>query len=267
MNTLHAPRPEGYLFLLRIDCEHPEAIRWAGSEEIEAVGLRRLLDLLDTLAVPATFAFVGATALRFAGLTQACLAGGHAIAGHSMHHAGRYAGRPEEWQRTDMEQMVAAVEHACRVRVRGLAAPDHGVVDEATLRAAAAVGLEYVLNLTIKAPSGEALGPVPGGPGGVYVPSAHLRFVWDWTALQPESEPFSVAAARRQWDAAIYAASREGGAVSLIIHPWIVESNQEYDLLATTLQRVRQGGGRFSTFDQIMPDRHAQGSDDTTVTA
>ena len=123
-----------------MNCEHTEAARWAKSVDVECIGLQRLLALLHHLDIPATFAFVGATALEWPELARAAVADGHAIAGHSMLHAGPYAGRPERWQQEDVRAMVESIQQACDVRVRGLAAPGHGRVDEQTIRAAAQAG-------------------------------------------------------------------------------------------------------------------------------
>lgn len=237
--------------LLRIDCEHTEAARWARSIAVEHVGIRRLLALLDNLHVPATFALVGTTALEFPELARAVEGHGHAIAGHSMHHAGSYAGRPERWQQQDMCAMVQSIQQACGVRVRGLAAPDHGRIDEQTIRAAARAGLDYLLNFTFTVDQSD-FGPIPGLPETVRVPPSRMRAVWDWTALQPGWPDFSAAEAAKQWREAVSASTRENGLVSLILHPWIVQTNDEYGLIADFLGAVRQQGARFATFDELV---------------
>jgi peptidoglycan/xylan/chitin deacetylase (PgdA/CDA1 family) len=252
------PPAERPAFLLRIDCEHTEALRWSGSAAVEVAGMGRLLDLLRELEIPATVAFVGETALAYPELVRSCLVAGHAIAGHSMRHDRAYAGQPAGWQRADLQEMVAAVEGACGVRVRGLAAPCHGLVDAATLRAAAAAGLSYVLNFPITAPGAPgSLGPAPDGPPAghprgvpLLVPSSRLAFVWDWTHLQPGWPAFSPAEATGQWSAAIAEAAAQGTPLSLIVHPWIVEINDEYSTLSTTLTHAREAGLSFMTFDE-----------------
>jgi peptidoglycan/xylan/chitin deacetylase (PgdA/CDA1 family) len=249
---MHVQAFDGCVFLLRVDCEHTEAMRWSGSEAVEAVDLLRLLALLGEVAVPATFAFVGTTAIRFPELARACVAQSHVIAGHSMRHAGPYAERPDEWQRSDMQEMIAAIQQTCGRRVHGLAAPGHGVIDTATIRAAASVGLDYVLNLTITSPCYKALGPAPGLPPSVLIPAARLQFVWDWTTLQPGWPPFSASEAMQQWMATIDTAARAQGTVSLIIHPWIVEANQEYAVIAEVQEYARSKRASFATFDEIV---------------
>jgi peptidoglycan/xylan/chitin deacetylase (PgdA/CDA1 family) len=243
------------IFLLRVDCEHVESRRRAGSAEPEVAGTPRLLALLAELDVQATFAFVGLTAREYPQSVRAAVAGGHAIAGHSMDHAEPYAGRPRQEQEADMEQMVAAIEATCGVRVRGLATPCHGLIDGATLEAAWRNGLDYVLNFSITAEAPAPLAPAPGMEEiarPALVPSAHLNVVWDWTHLQPGWPPFSTETARPEWQAAIDRASHdEGGAVGLIIHPWIVELNQEYAVLAEILGYARENGFTFSTFDAV----------------
>jgi hypothetical protein len=41
--------PAGSIFLLRVDCEHTEALRWGGAVALELAGMRGLLALLDDL--------------------------------------------------------------------------------------------------------------------------------------------------------------------------------------------------------------------------
>lgn len=238
-------------FLLRVDCEHTEAARWATSIAVERLGLQRLLALLRDLRVPATLAFVGETALEFPELARAAVAGGHAIAGHSMRHAGAYAGRPEAWQQQDVRAMVQAIHQACGIRIRGLAAPDHGKIDAGTIRAAALAGLDYVLNATFTA-EGDAFAPAPGLPESVRVPPASMRVVWDWTALQPGWPDFSADDAKQRWDDTLGATVRDGGMMGLIVHPWIVETNDEYGLLADFLDTARMQGASFATFDEVV---------------
>ncbi len=213
--------------------------------------MQRLLVLLRELGVSATAAFVGVTARAFPELVQAWRTDGHAIAGHSMRHSRPYAGQPEDWQRSDMQEMIASIQQACDVRIRGLASPCHGLVDGATLHAAAAAGLRYVLNFSITVDSDRVLGPAPDGYAPLLVPSSRLHVVWDWTDRQPGWPPFSVPEAQQQWTAAIDTAARHGGCVSLIIHPWIVELNREYDLLAAVLTYARSAGLSFATFDRV----------------
>jgi peptidoglycan/xylan/chitin deacetylase (PgdA/CDA1 family) len=240
------------IFLLRVDCEHVESLRWAGTVEPEVAGTPRLLSLLDELAVPATFAFVGLTAQHYPALARAAMARGHAVAGHSLDHAQAYAGRSRPEQETDIREMAAAIEAACGVRVRGLAAPCHGLIDTATLQAAARAGLDYVLNFSVMAEVPILLAPAPEINPPVLVPTERLKVVWDWTALQPGWPLFSAADAMREWTAAIDEVSqREGGGVSLIVHPWIVELNQEYAVLTDLLRYARDKGFTFSTFDHI----------------
>ena len=95
-------------------------------------------------------------------------------------------------------------------------------------------------------------GPVPGLPETVRVPPARMRVVWDWTALQPGWPAFSAAEAAKQWREAVSASTPEHGLVSLILHPWIVQTNDEYGLLADFLGSVRQQGARFATFDEVV---------------
>jgi hypothetical protein len=158
----------------------------------------------------------------------------------------------EAWQWRDMHEMIDAIDAACGVRVRGLAAPCHGAIDRITLRAAAMAGLRYVLNTTHTADGTNAFGPTSDGPASVWVPPASMRVLWDWTALQPDWPPFDHDKARGEWVAAIDAAARQGELVSLIVHPWIVETNDEYALLDNVLGHVRAIGLRVATFDQLV---------------
>lgn len=284
-----ATRPDGgrgrFTFFLRMDCEHTEAQRWAGGADVEVRGTAAALSLLEEAAVPATLAVVGATALAYPELAQAGVAAGHAIAGHSHRHARPYAGQPPAWQRADMRAMVAAIARACGVRVRVLAPPCHGVVDAHTLRAAEDARLRCVLSmpaapgppgappapgalsagaaavapaLPVLARAGASVfAPAGGGPASVLVPPPGMRWIWDWTPLQPGWPPFSVERARTEWMEAVDAAGRDGGHLGLILHPWILESNgvgKEGPVIAETLRYAARQGASFCTFDQVVAE-------------
>ena len=231
--------------LVRVDCEHVEAARWAGDGAIEAPAARRLFDLLADAGVVATWAFVGETARSHPDLVRAALAGGHEVIGHSMRHVSAYKGQPFEWQLADLTEMVQAIASAGGDLVRGLAAPAHGEIDAGTLRAAREAGLDYVLNFAIVAP-GDRFERIDG----VLVPPSSMRVIWDWTSLQPGWPDFDETEARRTWRAAIEA----GGQVELIVHPWIVETNDEYALLAETFAFARDSGATFGRLGDVAPE-------------
>lgn len=230
--------------LLRVDVEHVEAARWAGAGTIEAPAARRMLDLLDRAGATASFAFVGLTAAEHPDLVAAARAAGHAVLGHSMRHAASYRGMAPAEQRRDLHEMVATIQQAGGGTVRGLAAPCHGEVDAATLAAGAAVGIEYVLNYDRTVPGG-AFAPDSGS--GVLLPPAAMRVVWDWTHLQPGWPRFDHGTARQVWGAAF----ADGGLVELIVHPWIVATNDEWSLLEWALDAAGDAGLRSATFEEL----------------
>ncbi len=228
--------------LVRVDCEHVEAARWAGNGAIEAPAARRLFELLANSGVVATWAFVGETARSHPDLVRATIDGGHEVIGHSMRHVSAYKGQPFEWQLADLTDMVQAIGLAAGGQVRGLAAPAHGEIDARTLRAAREVGLDYVLNFAITV-SGDQFARIEG----VLVPPSSMRVIWDWTSLQPGWPDFEETEARRTWRAAIEA----GGLVELIVHPWIVDTNDEYALLAETFAFARDSGATFGKLGDV----------------
>jgi len=253
-----------FTFLVRVDCEHGEAERWAGSAEAEERGFSAMLALLRNAGVPATLAFVGLTALTYPRWVRDGVVAGHAAAGHSHTHARAYAGQPLEWQAADMRAMADAIQAAVGVRPRGVAGPCHGAIDANTLRAAEMTGLEYVLTLEPPAhgssPAGISLSapemgfaPAAGGPASVQVPPAGMRWIWDWTSLQPGWPAFTTLRASEDWQAAVDDAVAEAGLVGLIVHPWIVHTNAgELDAIAGILDYARQRGACFQTFDDVV---------------
>ena len=262
--------------LLRVDCEHPEAERWAGDASLEARALPPLLALLRVAGVSATLAFVGRTAERHPELVRAAVEAGHAIAGHSHTHARAYAGQGLDWQITDLRAMRAAIAQAGGGNVRGLAPPCHGAVDAATLQAAGVAGLDYVLRLPAETEAGDghvAGSPAPApstargsqgptgtsfvpvdGPRSLLVPPAQMGWIWDWTPLQPGWPAFSAARATAEWQAAVDRAATGGALLGFILHPWIMASNApqgEADAVAALLSYARTKGARVETFDAL----------------
>ena len=52
-----------------------------------------------------------------------------------------------------------------------------------------------------------------------------MRWIWDWTPLQPGWPEFSAARASEAWRAAVDRAATEGALLGFILHPWIMASN------------------------------------------
>jgi len=87
---------------------------------------RRLLDILDEHATPATFFILGWVAERFPGLVREIVARGHEPACHSYWHRLIYTLDPEEF-RQDTRRAKDAIEQAAGSAVYGYRAPSYSI--------------------------------------------------------------------------------------------------------------------------------------------
>ena len=133
-----------FAFKVRVDVEHVEAQRYIGDFRLTRVSVVNLLDMLDEMDVKLSFCVLGITAELYPNLIADIVEAGHEVYGHSMYHEPALMGRPFAEQRHEMRRMRDAIEAACKIKVRGIGIPHHGLADENTLRAAAETGIEYI---------------------------------------------------------------------------------------------------------------------------
>ncbi len=105
---------------------------------------RRILDMLATAGVHATFFVLGLVAARFPALVRRIADEGHEVATHGQSHRAVYTMTPEEF-RSDLRQSVGLVEDAAGARVVGFRAPDFSIPRSAfwALEILAQEGLQY----------------------------------------------------------------------------------------------------------------------------
>ena len=90
---------------------------------------RRILDLLDSFAVSATFFVLGWVAERLPGLVKEIQRRGHEVACHGYNHELIYLIGPERF-RADIRRSKALLEDQCGVRVNGYRAPSYSITKE-----------------------------------------------------------------------------------------------------------------------------------------
>lgn len=90
---------------------------------------RRILDLLDSFAVSATFFVLGWVAERLPGLVKEIQRRGHEVACHGYNHELIYLIGPERF-RADIRRSKALLEDQCGRRVNGYRAPSYSITKE-----------------------------------------------------------------------------------------------------------------------------------------
>ena len=104
----------------------------------------RILDLLGTAGVHATFFLLGMVADRFPDLVRRISGDGHEVASHGHAHRPVHSMRVEEFRR-DLRSSIAPIEDASGTRVLGYRAPDFSIREDAlwALCVLAEEGLAY----------------------------------------------------------------------------------------------------------------------------
>ena len=117
---------------------------WPGLSPRVEVNTRRILDLLDTRRVAATFFVLGWVAERHPGLVREIHARGHEVACHSHLHRRVHSLTRDEF-RDDVRNARKAIEDAAGVRLYGFRAPTFSVVESSlwALDILAEEGFEY----------------------------------------------------------------------------------------------------------------------------
>lgn len=101
--------------------------RWPLLESRVEANTERLIAVLDTYGVTATFFVLGWVAERFPGLIARIAEAGHEVASHGYGHRLVYDQTPEAF-RDDVRRAKALLEDACGAKVRGYRAPSYSIV-------------------------------------------------------------------------------------------------------------------------------------------
>lgn len=108
----------------------------------------RLLDLLESAAVPATFFVVGWVAERFPDLVQAIVRAGHDVGSHSHLHRRVYELSPAEFD-ADLDMGTAALMRAGAPRPRAFRAPEWSINDRAPWALSQLAGQRFTVDASM----------------------------------------------------------------------------------------------------------------------
>ncbi len=245
-----------FAFLLRVDVEHVEAQKYTGDPRTCRVATCTLLDLLEELDIRQTFAVVGHTAEVYPDVVREIVQH-HCLAGHSMFHQLPYRGMTLHAQQLDMRHQRFAIEAATGTTIRGIFCPYKGLADEDTLRAAIDEGIEYVHSgLTVTDSKTPRLVGIEGRDRPVMVPGGQMIQIGDWSDRRREwpwaEEYFSDEVAERRWRAAIDTAGEESRICMLVVHSWMLHTNEhELRALRRTLRYARESGAWMGDYDSL----------------
>ncbi|WP_199199957.1 polysaccharide deacetylase [Micromonospora sp. RP3T] len=203
-------------------------------------GLPRILDLLDRLAVPATFFVPAVAASLHPGDVRAVVAGGHEIAAHGWIHE-----RPELLDRDEEAHLLARsldeLERLSGTRPVGQRTPSLGT-SRHTLHVARDAGLRYDSSLMADDDPYELL--LDGVPSGLAeIPVDWARddaafLVMDrHAALRPVPDPGALGTA---WRREYQAARAERGLFQLTLHPDLIGRRGPLAVLAALLDHICQ---------------------------
>lgn len=101
---------------------------WPSYESRVCRNTDRLLEMLDSAGVQATFFVLGWVAERYPELVRRIQSAGHELASHSYDHGLVYKKTPDAF-RCDLRRAKAAIEQAAGVAVRGYRAPSYSVTE------------------------------------------------------------------------------------------------------------------------------------------
>jgi polysaccharide deacetylase family protein (PEP-CTERM system associated) len=148
--------------------------RWEGFER----QLARVLELLDSLAVKATFFVLGMTARNHPDTVRELAARGHDIAAHGFDHRPVFSQGRDEFRR-DVERSAELVESLTGRRPIGYRAPEFSLGRETpwAFEVLADLGFRYDSSLYDSPRHRHRLGGIPEGPCRIKLPSD--RVLWE----------------------------------------------------------------------------------------
>ncbi|MBI3972808.1 MAG: polysaccharide deacetylase family protein [Chloroflexi bacterium] len=249
-----------FAFVLRVDVEHREAERYTGDPRTERVATVALLDLLAEIDLRASCAVLGITAEHYPDIVRRITEAGHDVLGHSMFHEPAYSALSLADQRWDHRRSREAIEDACGVTIKGIAAHYHGLTNDETYAAAALEGLDYLLGRRPEGLPEDALGFAPYRTAGcdrpILAPAGGRLGASDWSARRREwpwiEEPWSADGARIEWRRRIDRAAETGALFSLVVHPWMLHINEgEWSVVRDVVAHARTRGAWLTTFGEL----------------
>jgi polysaccharide deacetylase family protein (PEP-CTERM system associated) len=227
---------------------NPRVSEWPDFESRVVPATRRLLELLERHSVKATFFVLGYVADHHPALIEAIYGAGHEIAVHGYYHRFVYRLTPDEFA-SDLDQSVAAVSRITGEVPLGHRAPYFSVHAGTgwAFEIMASRGLVYDSSVF---PARSMLYGFPGAPRAPYqlpglslvefpVTTARL-FGRNWPVgggFYNRALPYSLTAR------ALRRVSAEGLPIVLYVHPWELDTGQNYRRV-TPRERVTHYWGR-----------------------
>lgn len=251
----HYPWPEGARSALFVGFDVDGETAWFGNTPSNAdrlvtlshggydgrVGLARIAELLDELALPATFFVPGWTALAHRGACEAILRAGHEIGHHGYLHR-----RPDRddlvGAREEIDRGFEALERAFGVRPVGYRAPSGENFPE-LLAYLTESGIRYSSSFRDDVrPYRHRL--AGGAPGPVEIPVNYAFDDWN-LGMTSRADPrpiFGRDAVLPLWIDEFEATHAWGGVTTLVLHPQVSGRPMRWHLLRDFLRGVRDRG-------------------------
>jgi polysaccharide deacetylase family protein (PEP-CTERM system associated) len=145
----------------------PRMERWPVLESRIEMNIDKILTLLDSHSVKATFFWLGWVAERHKDLVRKCQQAGHEIASHGYAHVLAHKVGPDAF-RQDISKAKAILEDITSEPIRGFRAPGFGIIDK-TLWAFETIkeaGYQYDSSVF---PAQHGHGGMPNSPLGLYI--------------------------------------------------------------------------------------------------
>lgn len=215
------------------------------------VGVPRILDLLRTEELRATFFVPGWTADSHPEKLEAIVAGGHEIAHHGYTHRAPEPGNPAMIE-DEIDRGIEALERAVGVRPRGYRPPD-GVSSEFSLRLLVDRGFAY--NSCFKddvVPYRHVL--TDGRPGPVELPEQPTLDDWAFgaTSLARPKPLYTKSAVLSIWQDEFREIHDWGGLYMLVMHPQITGRPMRLATLRELIAFTRGFDGVwYATADEV----------------
>lgn len=230
--------------------------QWRDFEDRVVGNTERILEILESVSVKATFFVLGYVADEFPNLVRKVADAGHEIALHGYHHQMVHRLTPEEFRR-DVVRGMEAIQKACGKKVIGFRAPMFSINGSTgwALQELCAMGFQYdssafpIRNMYYGNPNAPRHPYRPKeAPDLIEFPVATVRLAGiNW----PVGGGFYVRTLPyRLIHAAILRINQQGQPAVIYMHPWELDQEQRYDKV-TFRERITHYHGRASLPDKV----------------
>lgn len=227
---------------------NPKIERWPALESRVVQATERLLSILHTHRVQATFFVLGYVADQHPALIEQICAAGHELGVHGYYHRFVHRLTPDEFT-CELEQGIAAVERITGLRPLGHRAP-YFSINAATPWAfdcMQKLGIRYDSSVF---PTRSLLYGFPGAPRFPYQVEGYGLMEFPVSTLQWRGTPFPILGgfytrvlpyALTRW--AIRRLNQQGQPAIIYIHPWELDTGQHFKQV-TPRERITHYHGR-----------------------